>query len=146
VVIGLQSCVRQPAVTLVRPSWMAVFRTVPGVDHWIDALWWKPRGAGSVLIIGDPADATSPNMASGAAIAFEDALMLGKLMASGRSVAHVQNDDTTQRVARIRWEHDQTRRRDRIRSLPPMVRDPMTRFLTNSVYRANYGPLAAALV
>ena len=98
---------------------------------------------GSVLLIGDAAHATSPNMASGAAMAFEDALVLGKLIASGRDIAQVQNGYTTERVSRIRWVHEQTRRRDRIRSLPPVVRNLMTRFLAKSVYRANYAPLAA---
>ena len=109
----------------------------------IEDILQEPWGVGSVLLIGDAAHATSPNMASGAAMAFEDALVLGKLIASGRDVAQVQNDYTTERVRRIRWVHEQTRRRDRIRSLPPVVRNLMTRFLANSVYRANYAPLAA---
>ena len=67
------------------------------------------------------------------------------MIASGRAVAQVLNDYTTQRITRIRWVHQQTQRRDRIRSLSPMVRDLMTRLLANSVYRANYTPLVAEL-
>lgn len=48
-------------------------------------------------------------------------------------------------MGRIRWAHEQTRRRDRIRGLPPMVRDLMARFLAESVYRTNYAPLVAKL-
>lgn len=109
----------------------------------IEDVLQEPWSAGKVLLIGDAAHATSPNMASGAAMAFEDALVLSRLLASGRDVAAVLNDYTTQRIARIRWVHEQTRRRDRMRSLPPMVRDLMTRFLANPVYRANYAPLLA---
>ena len=111
----------------------------------IEDILQEPWGAGKVLLIGDAAHATSPNMASGAAMAFEDALVLSKLIASGRAVAQVLNDYTTQRITRIRWVHQQTQRRDRIRSLSPMVRDLMTRLLANSVYRANYTPLVAEL-
>ncbi len=109
----------------------------------IEDILQQPWSADRVLLIGDAAHATSPNMASGAAMAFEDALVLSKLVASGRDVAQVLNDYTSQRTTRVRWVHEQTRRRDRIRNLPPMVLDLMTRFLAKSVYRANYAPLVA---
>jgi 2-polyprenyl-6-methoxyphenol hydroxylase-like FAD-dependent oxidoreductase len=80
-------------------------------------------------------------MASGAAMAFEDSLILSNLIASGRGVAQVLSGYTDQRLNRVRWVHEQTHRRDRIRSLPPFVRDVMTRLLANKVYRANYAPL-----
>ena len=41
---------------------------------------------GSVLLIGDAAHATSPNMAEGAAMALEDGLVLAECLASGRDV------------------------------------------------------------
>lgn len=107
----------------------------------IEDILQEPWGARSVLLIGDAAHATSPNMASGAAMAFEDALVLSNLIASGRDMADVQKSYTAQRVGRVRWVHQQTRRRDQIRNLPPFARDLMTRFLANKVYRANYMPL-----
>ncbi len=110
----------------------------------IEDILQQPWGAGSALLIGDAAHATSPNMASGAAMAFEDALVLSDLIASGRGVAEVQSDYTARRLHRVRWVHEQTHRRDRIRNLPPFFRDPMTRLLANKVYRANYGPLLEA--
>jgi len=102
-------------------------------------------GTDKVLLIGDAAHATSPNMASGAAMAFEDALVLSKLIVSGRDAPDVINAYTAQRMPRIRWLHEQTRKRDRIRNLPPMVRNLMTRLLANAVYRANYAPLLEEL-
>lgn len=111
----------------------------------IEDILQEPWGAGSSLLIGDAAHATSPNMASGAAMAFEDALVLSNLIVSGREVAQVQSDYTAQRLNRVRWVHEQTHRRDRIRSLPPFVRDLMTRLLANKVYRANYAPLVEEL-
>lgn len=111
----------------------------------IEDILQEPWGAGRALLIGDAAHATSPNMASGAAMAFEDSLVLSNLIVSGREVAQVQSDYTAQRINRIRWVHEQTHRRDRIRSLPPFVRDLMARLLANKVYRANYAPLVAEL-
>jgi 2-heptyl-3-hydroxy-4(1H)-quinolone synthase len=107
----------------------------------IEDILQEPWSAGSTLLIGDAAHATSPNMASGAAMAFEDALVLSNLVVSGREVAQLLSDYTAQRLNRVRWVHEQTHRRDRIRNLPPIVRDLMTRVLANKVYRANYAPL-----
>jgi 2-polyprenyl-6-methoxyphenol hydroxylase-like FAD-dependent oxidoreductase len=111
----------------------------------IEDILQEPWGSGRVLLIGDAAHATSPNMASGAAMAFEDALVLSKLIASERDVTQVMDEYTTQRITRIRWVHEQTNRRDQIRNLPPVIRNFMTRYLANSVYRANYSPLIAEL-
>lgn len=103
-----------------------------------------PWASGRALLIGDAAHATSPNMASGAAMAFEDALILSDLIASGRSIDQVLNDYTARRLKRVRWVHEQTQVRDRVRKLPPFVRDMMTRLFARRVYRANYAPLAEA--
>jgi len=105
----------------------------------------QPWAAGSVLLIGDAAHAMSPNMASGAAMAFEDSLVLSRLIASDRGVAQIVDEYSAQRAPRVRWVHEQTRRRDRIRNFPPFVRDLLTRYLANSVYRAHYEPLIAEL-
>jgi 2-polyprenyl-6-methoxyphenol hydroxylase-like FAD-dependent oxidoreductase len=111
----------------------------------IEDVLQEPWSMGNVLLIGDAAHATSPNIASGAAMAFEDALVLANLIGSERDAAEVLSEYTTQRTARIRWLHEQTHKRDRIRNLPPMVRNLMTRFLANSVYRSNYAPLLKGL-
>ena len=111
----------------------------------IEEILQQPWGMGNALLIGDAAHATSPNMASGAAMAFEDSLVLSNLILSGRVAAQVQSDYTAQRINRVGWVHEQTRRRDRIRNLPPLIRNLMTRLLANKVYRANYAPLVAEL-
>jgi len=89
----------------------------------------------------DAAHASSPNMASGTAMAFEDALVMSNLIVSGREVAQVMSDYTAQRLSRVRWVHEQTHRRDRIRNMPPFVRELLARPLANKIYRANYAPL-----
>jgi 2-polyprenyl-6-methoxyphenol hydroxylase-like FAD-dependent oxidoreductase len=106
----------------------------------IEDILQEPWGSGRVLLIGDAAHGTSPNMASGAAMAFEDALVLSRSIAAGASSAQVISDYTTARTGRIQWLHEQTHARDKIRNLPPVVRDLMTRFLAKVVYRKNYAP------
>ena len=93
-----------------------------------------------MLLIGDGAHGTSPNMASGAAMAFEDALVLAREIATGASSAQVLSNYTDTRIGRIRWLHEQTHARDKIRKLPAMVRNLMSRFLAKAVYRKNYLP------
>ena len=46
---------------------------------------------GPVVLIGDAAHATSPNMAQGAAMAMEDALILAEVLASGTSGRRVSD-------------------------------------------------------
>ena len=45
--------------------------------HMLDAPWYRGR----ILLIGDAAHATTPHMASGAGLAVEDALVLGREIA-----------------------------------------------------------------
>ena len=128
------------------PQALAALRTSDQIHYGvIEDILQEPWGIANVLLIGDAAHATSPNMASGAAMAFEDALVLSRLIAAGRSAAHVLDEYTRERMARIRWVHEQTHLRDRIRNLPSIVRDLMARYLAKSVYRANYAPLVAEL-
>ena len=109
----------------------------------IEEVLQRPWARGKVLLIGDAAHATSPNMASGAAMAFEDALVLSELIGVCGTVEQLIDEYTRRRSARIQWVREQTHRRDRIRSLTPAVRDLLTRKLAGKVYRANYRPLLA---
>jgi len=111
----------------------------------IEEILQEPWATRNILLIGDSAHATSPNMASGAAMAFEDSLVLAKLIGSEREVGQVIDEYSNQRAARVRWVHEQTHRRDRIRSLPPVIRDLLTRYFAVRFYRANYGPLLAEI-
>jgi 2-polyprenyl-6-methoxyphenol hydroxylase-like FAD-dependent oxidoreductase len=106
----------------------------------IEDILQEPWSTGNVLLIGDAAHGTSPNMASGAAMALEDALVLSRSIGSGAGSAQVISDYTDARVGRIRWLHEQTHARDRIRNLPTLVRNLMSGLLANAVYRRNYLP------
>jgi 2-polyprenyl-6-methoxyphenol hydroxylase-like FAD-dependent oxidoreductase len=95
----------------------------------------------SVLLIGDAAHATSPNMAEGAAMALEDGLVLAECLASERLIPQALARFEAKRGPRTRWVRAQTRRRDRTRSLPPVVRNLVLRRWGRQIFHHNYRPL-----
>ncbi|MCA6115476.1 FAD-dependent monooxygenase [Bradyrhizobium sp. WSM 1738] len=100
-------------------------------------------GQGRVVLIGDAAHAMSPNMACGAAMAFEDALVLAEIVSRASAASEVVPEFVRRRSARVGWVQQQTDRRDHLRSLPPTIRDVFVRLLSGRLYRANYRPLLA---
>lgn len=96
---------------------------------------------GSVLLIGDAAHATSPNMAEGAAMALEDGLVLAECLAARRGIAQTVAEFHARRHPRTRWVLAQTHRRDRTRNLPPALRNPVLRRWGRNIFHANYRPL-----
>ena len=99
--------------------------------------WYR----GSVLLIGDAAHATSPNIAEGAAMALEDGLVLAECLAAGNEVAHAVAKFQERRRPRTQWVLAQTHRRDRTRNPPPALRDFALRSWGRSIVQANYRPL-----
>jgi 2-polyprenyl-6-methoxyphenol hydroxylase-like FAD-dependent oxidoreductase len=94
---------------------------------------------GSVLLVGDAAHATSPNMAEGAAMALEDGLVLAEcLAASGRDIARAVARFEARRRPRTQWVLAQTHRRDRTRNLPPALRNIVLRRWGRNIFHANY--------
>jgi 2-polyprenyl-6-methoxyphenol hydroxylase-like FAD-dependent oxidoreductase len=57
---------------------------------------------GRILVIGDAAHTTTPQLASGASIAIEDSIVLARLLQSDRPLAAVLEDFTQQRYERCR--------------------------------------------
>jgi FAD-dependent urate hydroxylase len=96
---------------------------------------------GRVLLIGDAAHATSPNMAEGAAMALEDALILSECLLQLESVPAALAAFESRRRPRTDWVRTQTHRRDRIRYLPAALRNVLVRSLGRRIFRANYRPL-----
>lgn len=107
----------------------------------IEEILQVPWSAGNVLLIGDAAHACSPNMASGAALAFEDALVLSELIAGGLDTPAIIAAYTDRRLPRATWIQEQTHKRDRLRKLPPLVRNLLVRLVFQKAYRANYAPM-----
>jgi 2-polyprenyl-6-methoxyphenol hydroxylase-like FAD-dependent oxidoreductase len=85
------------------------------------------------VLIGDAAHAFSPNMAQGAALAFEDALVLADLITAGRV-----GDFRSRRAERVAWVRDQTHRRDRARHLPVPLRNVVLRRAGSRMIRSQF--------
>jgi 2-polyprenyl-6-methoxyphenol hydroxylase-like FAD-dependent oxidoreductase len=100
-----------------------------------------PWVKGRVALIGDAAHATSPNMAQGASMAIEDALVLADALATGQPVPACLAAFERRRLARVRWVREQTHRRDRTRGLPPLIRNCVLRVAGEHIFKANNRPL-----
>jgi FAD-dependent urate hydroxylase len=96
-------------------------------------------GPGKVLI-GDAAHAFPPNMAQGAALAFEDALVLAELL-DRQPVEAAVRDFAARRLPRAKWVRDNTHRRDTARLLPPPIRNILFRLADERIVVANFRPL-----
>jgi FAD-dependent urate hydroxylase len=98
-------------------------------------------GRGAVVLVGDAAHGMSPNMAQGAALAFEDALVLAACMRAAGTVSDALAAFVARRSRRTGWVRDQTHRRDQTRNLPPILRDLTLRAFGRQIFRSNYRPL-----
>jgi len=107
----------------------------------IEELAHESWGRGRIILIGDAAHAMSPNMACGAALAMEDALVLADLIAQPGETNDVLPELVRRRAARVRWVRRQTHRRDRLRRLPSALRRFVLPRLTEKTYQSNYRPL-----
>ena len=96
---------------------------------------------GRVLLIGDAAHATSPNMAEGAAMALEDALVLAECLQRSDVVPAALSAFEARRRPRTDWVRAQTHRRDRTRYLPTGIRNAVLRAVGQRIFRSNYRPL-----
>jgi 2-polyprenyl-6-methoxyphenol hydroxylase-like FAD-dependent oxidoreductase len=100
-----------------------------------------PRPAERVVLVGDAAHATAPNMAQGAAMAVEDGLVLAEMLTADQPVEQALAGYAQRRQARVAWVQEQTHRRDRTRSLPPVVRNLTLRLAAERIFKSNYTPL-----
>ena len=96
---------------------------------------------GRVVLIGDAAHATSPNMAEGAAMALEDALVVAESLHQLEAIPDALSAFETRRRPRTEWVRAQTHRRDRTRYLPTVVRNAVLRAFGRRIFRSNYRPL-----
>jgi 2-polyprenyl-6-methoxyphenol hydroxylase-like FAD-dependent oxidoreductase len=96
---------------------------------------------GQVVLVGDAAHATSPNMAEGAAMALEDALVLAACLGETDAIPAALSAFEARRRRRTDWVRAQTHRRDRTRNLPAPVRNVVLRAFGQRIFRSNYRPL-----
>lgn len=65
-----------------------------------------PWHKGRILLIGDAAHASTPHLAQGAAMAIEDAVLLGKLLAQDRAIEDLLGEFMTRRFNRAKYVLD----------------------------------------
>jgi 2-polyprenyl-6-methoxyphenol hydroxylase-like FAD-dependent oxidoreductase len=107
------------------------------IEEVVPPAWTAHR----VVLVGDAAHASSPNMAQGAAMALEDALVLADALATSKDIEHALTDYQRRRTPRIAWVQERTHRRDRTRNLPPIIRNMTLRLAGERIYHSNYRPL-----
>ena len=103
---------------------------------------------GRLVLIGDAAHATGPVWAQGVAMALEDALVLGELLALTPAEHWEEVGPTFERLRRPRVEHVQsaTDKMSRLAALPGWLRDLIAPILGPKNYRAAYAPLRTPAV
>ena len=79
---------------------------------------------GPVLLVGDAAHATAPTLAQGAAMSFEDAVVLGEVLRAGAGDCQPPSRLRGPPATAAGWVRDRTRERDRTRDVPPALRIP----------------------
>lgn len=94
---------------------------------------------GPVVLVGDAAHATAPTLAQGAAMAFEDAVVLGEVLKdSPGDVGGALRTYEERRRPRCAQVRDRTRERDRTRDVAPALRDPMLRRRGQRIFADQY--------
>lgn len=109
------------------------------IEEVVPPVWTGRR----LVLVGDAAHASSPNMAQGAAMAVEDALVLAELLDTNPSVDQALGAFERRRARRVAWMQAQTHRRDRTRSLPSALRDITLRAAAERMFVSAYRPLRA---
>jgi FAD-dependent urate hydroxylase len=127
----------EPAATLLDALDAAADMHLSTIEEIALDRWARER----VVLIGDAAHATSPNMAQGAAMALEDALVLADCLRKISAIPDAIAAFEARRRPRTDWVRAQTHRRDHTRYLPPAIRDNLLRFLGRRIFHANYRPL-----
>jgi 2-polyprenyl-6-methoxyphenol hydroxylase-like FAD-dependent oxidoreductase len=121
----------------------SLLRAMPADDVWFAAVEEVPVTwrEGRVVLVGDAAHASSPNMAEGASLAIEDALVLAEELASGPVIDRSLDAFVARRGPRVSHVQETTHRRDRLRYAHPMIRRIALRTAGQRLFRAHYRPL-----
>ncbi|PRY27861.1 FAD-dependent monooxygenase [Pseudosporangium ferrugineum] len=103
------------------------------IDRW---------SAGPVLLVGDAAHATAPSLAQGAAMAMEDAVVLGEVLkGAGGDVGAALRAYEQRRRHRCHQVRERTHERDRTRDVPPEERDALLRKGGQQIFADHYRAL-----
>jgi FAD-dependent urate hydroxylase len=123
------------------PAMLDALRGAPVHRSTIEEVTLDSWVRGRVVLVGDAAHATSPNMAEGAAMALEDGFVLADSLRQHGVTATALSAFEARRRPRTDWVQAQTHRRDRTRYLPAVVRNATLRALGRRIFLSNYRPL-----
>ena len=143
-----RSWLAQAAGGFPKPVSAAVARALQGgeLHHGpVEEVRLKQWHHGRLVLIGDAAHATGPVWAQGVAMALEDALVLGELLATTPAEHWTGVGPAFERLRRPRVGHVQsaTDKMSRLAALPGWLRDVSAPILGPRNYRAAYAPLRA---
>lgn len=103
--------------------------------------WHEDR----VVLIGDAAHAAPPSMAQGACLAMEDGLVLAEELSATPSIELALARYQERQKMRADWVHKQCAIRDKMRRLPPAIRNGLLRLAGGRIYRRSYNLLRRPL-
>tara|TARA_R110002020_G_scaffold6321_10_gene26611 strand:+ start:3512 stop:4621 length:1110 start_codon:yes stop_codon:yes gene_type:complete len=103
--------------------------------------WHKGRA----VLIGDAAHASPPSMAEGACLAIEDGIVLADELAANPTVGMALIRYQDRQMPRADWVHRQCAARDKMRRLPPALRNALLRLAGTALYRNSYSRLKKPL-
>jgi 2-polyprenyl-6-methoxyphenol hydroxylase-like FAD-dependent oxidoreductase len=144
--LGLQAALLDRACVITRHEFAEPIPTIlrkglaagdPPYFAPIEEVVHRPWVRGRVVLVGNAAHAMSPNMAEGAGMALEDALVLAEVIAADRPLEEFE----ARRRPRVGFVQTQTHRRDRTRNLSPVVRNAVLRLAGQRIFRGNYKSL-----
>jgi 2-polyprenyl-6-methoxyphenol hydroxylase-like FAD-dependent oxidoreductase len=96
---------------------------------------------GRAILLGDAAHGCSPNMAQGAGMAMEDALVLAEELSRRGSIGKAFGAYVERRKPRTDWVQKQCRVRDKMRALPASPRAAILKLFGTLLYRRSFAPL-----
>ncbi|WP_157982132.1 FAD-dependent monooxygenase [Oceanicella sp. SM1341] len=102
---------------------------------------FAPSTRDDALLIGDAAHASSPNMAQGAALSFEDAVTLAAALKEEDGLPRALARFHARQGARVRHVQKQTWARDALRGLPDGLRSFVLGRFGDRLYHRAFGPL-----
>ena len=112
-----------------------------GPIEWVELDRWH---SSRVVLIGDAAHASPPNMAQGGCMAMEDACVLAEVLCEAESVESALDTYVKRRRPRVDWVQQQSRVRAKSLLLPPAIRNTTLRERGDQIMHDNFGPLISA--